>query len=97
MRFFVFIGYDGPRGAELRKLHREAHLKGLEPLAAEGRIRHAGPLLDDAGSPLGSLIVFEAGSLADARELAARDPYVTEGIFERHEVRETKVVFPREG
>ncbi len=90
------IGYDGPRGAELRKLHRAAHLKGLEPLAAEGRIRHAGPLLDDAGSPLGSVIVFEAGSLADARELAARDPYVTEGVFERHEVRETKVVFPRE-
>ena len=96
MGFFVLIGYDGPRGAELRKLHRAAHLKGLEPLAAEGRIRHAGPLLDDAGSPLGSVIVFEAGSLADARELAARDPYVTEGVFERHEVRETKVVFPRE-
>ncbi len=96
MGFFVLIGYDGPRGAELRKLHRAAHLKGLEPLAAEGRIRHAGPLLDDAGSPLGSVIVFEAGSLADARELAARDPYVTEGVFERHDVRETKVVFPRE-
>ena len=96
MGFFVLIGYDGPHGPELRKLHRAAHLRGLESLAAEGRIRHAGPLLDDAGSPLGSVIVFEAGSLADARELAARDPYVTEGVFERHEVRETKVVFPRE-
>jgi uncharacterized protein YciI len=62
---------------------------------AEGRIRHAGPLLDAAGEPLGSLILFEAESLDAARTLAARDPYVVEGIFERHEVHETRVVFPR--
>jgi uncharacterized protein YciI len=95
MPLFAFTGFDGPRGAELRPLHRPAHLAGLEPLAAAGRIVHAGPLLDDAGQPLGSLILFEAESLADARALAARDPYVTEGIFERHAVYETRVVFPR--
>jgi uncharacterized protein YciI len=95
MPLYVFIGHDGPRGPELRKLHRPAHLAGLEPLDAEGRIRHAGPLLDAAGEPLGSLILFEAESLDAARTLAARDPYVVEGIFERHEVHETRVVFPR--
>ncbi|MDJ0852197.1 MAG: YciI family protein [Myxococcota bacterium] len=89
------IGRDGPRGAELRKLHRPAHLEGLEGLEAEGKIRHAGPLLDGEGRPCGSLIVFEADDLAAARALAARDPYVVEGIFASHEVLETKVVFPR--
>jgi uncharacterized protein YciI len=92
---YVFIGHDGPRGPELRKLHRPAHLAGLEPLDAEGRIRHAGPLLDASGEPVGSLVLFEAESLDDARAPAARDPYVVEGIFERHEVHETRVVFPR--
>ena len=95
MPLYVFIGHDGPRGPELRKQHRPAHLAGLEPLEAEGRIRHAGPLLDAAGQPAGSLILFEAESLDAARALAARDPYVVEGVFERHEVHETRVVFPR--
>ena len=94
MPIFAFIGHDGPRGIERRKLHRPAHLAGLEGLEKQGRIRHAGPLLDGAGSPVGSLVLFEAESLAEAEAIAAHDPYVVEGVFERHEVRETKVVFP---
>ena len=95
MPWFVLIGHDGPRGAELRKLHRPAHLAGLEPLAQAGRIRHAGPMLGDDGAPVGSVVVFEAASLAEAQSIAGRDPYVTEGIFARYEVRETAVVLPR--
>jgi uncharacterized protein len=95
MPWFLLVGNDGPRGAELRKAHRPAHLAGLEPLAAAGRIRHAGPILGDDGAPQGSVVVFEAASLAEARAIAARDPYVTEGIFARYEVRETTPVFPR--
>lgn len=90
------IGRDGPRGSELRKLHRASHLEGLESLESAGRIRHAGPLLDEEGKPIGSLIVFEAADLGEARAIAARDPYVVQGIFARHEVLETQVVFPRE-
>jgi len=95
MALYVVIGYDGEQGLERRKRWREDHLRGLEPLAAARRIRHAGPLLDPAGQPIGSLILFEAPSLDDARSLAAADPYVMHGVFERYEVRETKVVFPR--
>ena len=94
MPLYALIGHDGPRGRELRKLHREAHLKGLETLVAQGRVRHAGPLLDDAGDPIGSLILFEAADLDEAQWIGAGDPYVEEGIFERWEVHETKVVFP---
>jgi uncharacterized protein YciI len=92
MPLYAFIGYDGPRGAELRKLHRPAHLEGIDELVAEGRIHHAGPLLGKDGAPIGSLILFEAETLDEARRTAAGDPYVTEGVFERHEVHETKVV-----
>jgi uncharacterized protein YciI len=93
MPLFVLIGHDGPRGAELRKLHRPAHLAGLESLASAGRIRHAGPMLGDDGTPIGSVVLFQAEDLADARAIAERDPYVSEGIFARYEVRETAVVF----
>lgn len=95
MPLYAMIGRDGPRGAELRKLHRPAHVAGLEGLESAGRIRHAGPLLGDAGKPVGSLVLFEAGSLEEARAIAARDPYVVEGVFGSHEVFETRVVFPR--
>jgi uncharacterized protein YciI len=96
MPWFALIGRDGPRGAELRRRHREAHLRGIAPLAEAGRVRHAGPLLGEDGAPTGSLIVFEARDLAAARALAASDPYVVEGIFERWELFETRVVFPEE-
>lgn len=93
MPTYALIGHDGPRGRELRKHHREAHLTRLEAIAREGRIRHAGPLLDDAGLPRGSLVVFDAESLEAAKALAAADPYVSEGVFERYAVYETRVVF----
>ena len=95
MPLFVMIGHDGPSGLELRKVHRPAHLAGLEELERAGRIRHAGPILGDGGAPLGSVVLFEADSLAEAQAIAARDPYVTQGIFARYEVRETTAVFPR--
>jgi uncharacterized protein YciI len=91
---FVLIGRDGARGAELRPLHREAHLRSLRPLADAGRVRHAGPLLDEAGAPCGSVVIFDAPDLASARRFAASDPYVVEGVFERWEVLETRQVFP---
>jgi uncharacterized protein YciI len=94
MPLYAWIGRDGPRGRALRKLHRQAHLDGLRGLADAGRILHAGPLLDAAGDPVGSLVILEAESLDAARAIAARDPYVVEGIFESHEVHETRVVLP---
>ena len=96
MGLYVLIGRDGPRGGELRKLHREAHLRNLEPLAAAGRIAYAGPLLDAEERPLGSVIVFEAESLAAARGFAETDPYVVQGVFAHWEVFGSRRVFPRE-
>jgi len=94
---FVLIGRDGPRSGELRKLHRDAHLRNLEPLADAGRVVFAGPLLDDGGAPCGSVVVFDAADLASARRFAAGDPYVVEGVFASWEVRGTKQVFPGTG
>jgi len=94
MPYYALIGHDAPGSLELRKRHRDAHLANLRALDEAGRVRHAGPLLDDSGAPCGSVVIFEAKSLEAAQALAAGDAYVTEGIFGRYEVRETRVVFP---
>lgn len=94
MPLYAMIGRDGPQGAALRKQHRPAHLANLEPLDAAGRVRFAGPLLDAQGRPCGSVVIFEAPSLDEARAVAAGDPYVRHGVFASHDVHETRAVFP---
>ena len=96
MPLFVYTGHDGPRGLELRPSVRPRHLAHLEGLAAAGRIRFAGPLVDEDEKPCGSVIVLEADDWAAARAIAEGDPYLVEGVFERVEVRATKQVLPEE-
>jgi uncharacterized protein YciI len=97
MPIYVWIGRDGEGTAELRKAQRPAHLGNLEPLSAEGRIRFAGPLKRPDGTACGSVIVFEADSLEDARAIADGDPYSTSGVFGQVDVFESMQVFPEAG
>lgn len=90
---FVILGFDGPDGAALRKIHRPAHLARMEVLDAQGRVVLAGPLTDKTGS----LIVIEAESLAEAELFAKEDPYTVHGVFERVEIHPFMQVFPKEG
>ena len=87
---YVIIGHDAPDAREKRPPVRPAHLAHLDPLARAGRIRLAGPFLDRTGS----LIVVEAASLAEVWALVAGDPYVTEGVFNRVEVKPFQQVLP---
>ena len=87
---YVIIGHDSPDAVDKRPAVRPAHLAHLAPLADAGRVKLAGKLLDRTGS----LIVLEADSLADAWAIVARDPYVTEGIFNHVEVKPFQQVLP---
>jgi uncharacterized protein len=87
---FVILGFDGPEGQSKRKLHRSAHLESLKPLAQEGKVVLAGPFTDQAGS----LIIIEADSLEEAKQIAGNDPYTVHGIFERVEVHPFQQVLP---
>ena len=87
---FVILGFDGPEGQAKRKIHRAAHLANLEPLDRQGRVLLAGPFTDLAGS----LIIIEADSLDEARQIAQEDPYTVHGIFEHVEVHPFKQVLP---
>lgn len=91
--WYVIIGRDSPDALAIRKRVRAAHLARAQVLLAAGRILVAGPCpAIDAPDPgpagfTGSVIIAEFASLADAQAWIAADPYVTEGVFESHEVR----------
>jgi uncharacterized protein YciI len=91
--WYVMTGKDAPDGLEKRKLVRAAHLARAKALADSGRLLVAGPCpAIDAPDPgpagyLGSLIIAEFASLADARAWLEADPYVTTGVFESWDVR----------
>ncbi len=87
---YVFIGYDGPEGQELRKVHRPKHLERLKDLAKAGKVALAGPFTDGSGS----LIIYNVATKTEAELLAKTDPYVMERIFERYEIRPFDKVLP---
>jgi uncharacterized protein YciI len=87
---FAIIGHDGPDGARLRPQVRQAHLDNLRPLVESGKVVLAGPFTDGSGS----LIVVEMDGETQALAFAHSDPYVTQGVFERVEVKPFRKVFP---
>ena len=80
---YVFIGHDGPKGQELRKVHRESHLKKLGELAKAGKVFLAGPFTDKSGS----LIIYNVATQDEVEIIAKADPYVIEHVFERYEIK----------
>ncbi|RUV95626.1 MULTISPECIES: YciI-like protein [unclassified Mesorhizobium] len=84
---FALICKDKPGSLQLRADTRPAHAAFLEGLISEGRLAFAGPFLDAAGKPDGSLVMIEAPDMAGAQALAAADPYAKAGLFESVEIR----------
>ena len=80
---------------------RSAHISRLEALLEEGRLLLAGPRpaidTEDPGPAgfLGSLVVAEFDSIADAKQWADADPYVSAGVYESVEVTPFKRVMPK--
>lgn len=87
---FVIIGHDGPNGARLRPAVRPAHLENLKPLVDAGRVVVGGPFTDGSGS----LMVVDFENEAAAKAFAESDPYVTQGVFERVEIKPFRKVVP---
>lgn len=97
---YALIGDDAPGSLEKRLAARPAHIDRLKALQDAGRLILAGPCpAIDSPDPgpagfVGSLIVAEFDSLAEAQAWAAADPYVTEGVFARTTVRPFRQVLP---
>lgn len=85
---FALICTDKPASLDLRLSVRPDHVKHLEGLGAA--LKAAGPFTDDAGQPVGSLVIIEAADRAAATAIADADPYSTAGLFASVEIRAWK-------
>lgn len=76
--FVVLVAKDKLGALDIRTENRPAH---LEYLKSTDVVAQAGPLIDDAGGMIGSLIVLDVPDMAAARDWAANDPYAKAGLF----------------
>ena len=87
MPLFVMYGLDGPNGLEIRKTTRQTHLDWINAQAP--RVKAAGPMYaEDGQTPVGSMFILEADSLAHANALCAQDPYTSAGLWAKLEIRQ---------
>lgn len=83
------ICHDKPDAAQTRLDNRAAHLAHID---ASGVVEMAGPFLSPDGKMTGSLVILNVGSLQDAENWAAADPYALAGLFEKVMISEWKKV-----
>lgn len=82
MKYPAIIVYceDKEKIQSIRPTHREY----LGKLRSEGKIAMSGPFTDDSGA----LIVYEAGSLEEARGFLEQDPFNRAGVFQSYQLKE---------
>lgn len=84
---------DKPDSLNVRLETRAIHVDYLNGLNAAGKLKMAGPLLDDGGKPLGSLILLDVADKKAAQAIAEADPYARAGLFQSVEIRGFNWVF----
>ena len=84
MPLFVINCVDKPDSLALRLATRPAHVAYLK---ASSGLKLAGPYLNAAGDPDGTMLVIEADDLVAAKAFAAADPYTAAGLFASTDVR----------
>lgn len=89
MPFAVYY-MDRTDPGDIRKQHRDAHIAYRKTLGHS--LLLAGPLLSEAGVPVGSLVLLDVADLAEATRIANADPYAAAGLFERVAVHNYKIM-----
>ncbi len=79
----ALIAHDKPDALAIRQENRPAH---VDYLKSTGNVFQAGPLLDDDGQMIGSLVILDVTDKAAAQEWANNDPYARADLFEKVEL-----------
>ena len=85
---YALICTDKPNSLDLRMKERPVHVDYLNGLG--NALKAAGPFTDEAGSPIGSLVIVEAKDRSGAEAIAKNDPYSKAGLFAAVEIRAWK-------
>ncbi len=81
---FCVICTDKPDSLELRMATRAAH---IDYVINSAQMAAAGAFVDADGTMIGTLIMLNVASHAEAEQWAANDPYAKAGLFEKVEIR----------
>ena len=86
---FLVLAYDGGDDqAKARRANaRPRHFESIQPMVKRGELRAAGPILDDDGDMIGSVLLAEFPTRAELDAWLAREPYVAEGVWQRIEIK----------
>ncbi len=87
---FVALCLDKPNSLATRLENRPAHLAFLGDKPEV--VKLAGPFLDSAGQPCGSMLVLDCPNEESARAFLQNDPYARAGLFASVELRPFKPV-----
>jgi len=90
MSHFHVIGRDYPGEPERRQAARTDHLALAEKLAGEGKLIHAGALLDEGGAMIGSVLLYNVESREALGQLLKDEPYITQNVFQDVQITEYK-------
>ena len=82
---YALLCTDKPHSVDLRMKVRAEHLAYLK--GPNVSLKSAGPFLDEAGNPTGSIVIIEAADMAAAKIVAANDPYALAGLFFNVEIK----------
>ena len=88
---FILYAKDKPNST-LRAQHRGAHLAFVA--TCREAFLYGGPMLDEGGRVVGSLMVLDLPDRAALDAHMARDPYFVEGIFGSVEIFESRQIVP---
>lgn len=91
---FILIAYDGTdAGALQRRMKvREDHLRKIAVMKKNGQFVAGGAILDDEGKMTGSMIVYEFPDRQALDLKLAEEPYFTEGVWEKVEIKPFRMV-----
>jgi len=88
MKFTNFVKY---RDLDRITSARPAHFAYADRLRVEGKLAIGGPLLDEGGSRIGLLFIYEAVSMDEAQTLAREDPFTIADALKDCEISEWRL------
>lgn len=90
---FVVIARDGAdvEAPQRRLKAREAHLANVGRLKEPEKMLMGGAMLDDNGTMIGSVMVFDFPDRARLEAWLKNDPYATGGVWQSLEIKSFRV------
>lgn len=85
---YVLLCRDKTGALQTRLDNRPVHLDFLK---GSGKVIFAGPFIEDE-KPVGSMVVLDVATRAEAEAFAAADPYAVAGLFDEVVIREWRKV-----